>query len=114
MVDVTIVETRTVPIPEPVWCVDPHEGAHRFSDLTHNGPATTASIDGVRYLTAHLSHAPYLDNQSEPHPVVAVVLDLEADFGADEIPALTRSLRQAADHLDQLAAHALRLRGGAQ
>lgn len=114
MVDVTIIETRTVPIPEPAWCVDPHDGAHHFTDLTHNGAPTTATIDGVSYLTAHISHAPYLASQSEPHPVVAVVLDLHADFDADDIPALTRSLRQAADRLDQLGAHALRLRGEGQ
>lgn len=114
MVDVTIVETRTVPILEPVWCVDPHEGAHHFTDLTHNGAPATATLDGVSYLTANISHAPYLTTQSEPHPVIAVVLELHADFEADAIRDLTRSLREAADKLDRLAAEALRLRGGGQ
>lgn len=114
MVDVTVMETRIVPIPDPDWCVDPHDGAQYFTDLTHNGAPITAALDGVSYLTAHLSHAPYLASQSEPHPVVAVILDLHADFDAADIPALTRSLRGAADQLDQLAAEALRLRGGGQ
>nr|WSY53827.1 hypothetical protein OG999_29410 [Streptomyces sp. NBC_00886] len=31
MVDVTVVETRIVPIPEPSWCTDPHDGANHFT-----------------------------------------------------------------------------------
>lgn len=115
MVDVTVIETRLVPIPEPGWCVDPHDGAHHFTDLTHNGAQTRASIDtphGIQdFLTAQISHAPYLTSRPEPHPVVAVVLDLQADFEAEDIAGLTRELRAAADLLDQVAAKAIEYRG---
>ncbi|MFD3929554.1 DUF6907 domain-containing protein [Streptomyces sp. NPDC058614] len=118
MVDVTVIETRTVPIPEPEWCVDPHDGAQSFTDLTHNGPRTTATIETrtgtARFLEAYISHAPYLAIRPEPHPLVAVVLDLHADLEAEAIPGLTRNLREAADLLDQIGAEALRLRNGGQ
>lgn len=116
MVDVTVIETRVVPIPEPSWCTDPHDGAQRFSDLTHNGSETTASVDtalgDVTFLRAYVSHAPYLEIQPEPHPRVAVVLDLQADFEAEAVADLSRELRAAADLLDQVAAQAIQYRGG--
>ncbi|MER7927060.1 hypothetical protein ABTY96_28540 [Streptomyces sp. NPDC096057] len=117
MVDVTVVETRTVPIPEPDWCVAAHDGAHHFTDLTHTGRETSVSVDTphgtVRFLVVQLAHSPYLERQPEPHPVVSVSLDLEADFTAEAIPGVAARLREAADHLDQLAAEAIRLRGDA-
>ncbi|MEU9405057.1 hypothetical protein AB0E08_05015 [Streptomyces sp. NPDC048281] len=116
MVDVTIIETRIVPIPEPGWCVDPHDGVHHFTDLTHNGRETVASVDTplgeVDFLKAQISQAPYLESQPEPHPVVGVALDLQAGYRAEDIATLTRQLRAAVDLLDQVAAEALRLRGG--
>ena len=115
MVDVTVIETRTVPIPEPDWCVDPHDGAQHFTDLTHNGRETSASVDTplgtVRFLTAQISHAPYLVSVPEPHPVVSVSLDLEADFTAEAIPGVAARLREAADLLDEVAAEAILARG---
>lgn len=115
MVDVTVIETRTVPIPEPDWCVDPHDGAQYFSDLTHNGAETTVSVDtalgSIPFFRAKISHAPYLEIQPEPHPQVFVDLDMQSAFEADEIPNLARQLRAAADLLDQLGAKALQLRG---
>lgn len=118
MVDVTVWETRTVPIPEPDWCVDPHDGAQSFTDLTHNGPKTAATIETgtgtARFLEAYISHAPYLAIRPEPHPIVGVVLDLHADFEADAIPGLADKLREAAGLLDQIGAEALRIRGGGQ
>jgi hypothetical protein len=116
MVDVTIIETRTVPIPEPDWCIDPHDGTQHFTDLTHNGPETTASVNtalgSITFFRAKLSHAPYLEIQPDPYPQVAVDLDLQSVFEADELPNLARALRAAADLLDQLGTEALRLRGG--
>lgn len=116
MVDVTVIETRTVPIPEPDWCTDPHDGAQHFTDLTHNGTETSASVDTqigtIRFLTVQISHAPYLKLRPEPHPTVAVGLDLQADFEAEAIPGLADKLREAADHLDRVGAEALRLRNG--
>ena len=117
MVDVTIIETRTVPIPEPEWCVAPHDGANYFADLTHASRETSASVDTphgtVRFLVTQITHAPYLEAQTEPHPVVSVSLDLEADFTAEAIPGVAAKLREAADLLDQVAADAIRLRGDA-
>jgi len=115
MVDVTVIETRIVPIPEPDWCTDPHDGAQHFTDLTHNGRETSASVDTplgtVRFLTAQITQAPYLESQTEPHPVVSVSLDLEADFAAEAIPGVAARLREAADLLDQVAAEAILARG---
>ncbi|MDV9168758.1 hypothetical protein R6V09_01190 [Streptomyces sp. W16] len=117
MVDVTIIETRVVPIPEPDWCTDPHDGAQHFTDLTHRGRETSASVDTplgtARFLVAQISHAPYLVSVPEPHPVVSVSLDLEADFTAEAIPGVAARLREAADLLDEAAAEAIRLRGDA-
>ncbi|MFJ9376804.1 DUF6907 domain-containing protein [Streptomyces sp. NPDC101455] len=119
MVDVTIFETRTVPIPEPEWCVDPHDGANYFTDLTHNGRETAAAIDTphgtIRFLGAWISQAPYLVGSPELHPVVSVELDSGAtDFDATDIHRLTAVLRARADELDELAAQALRYREGDQ
>ncbi|MFE7856051.1 DUF6907 domain-containing protein [Streptomyces sp. NPDC057403] len=118
MVDVTVIETRIVPVPEPDWCVDPHDVAHHFTDLTHFGRQTTVSVDtpvgAVDFLSARISHAPYLEAQSEPYPVVGVALDLQADFQAEDVAGLTRELRAAADLLDEIAEQALRLRGGTE
>ena len=115
MVDVTVIETRTVPIPEPSWCTDPHDGAQHFTDLTHTGRETSASVDtplgSVRFLVTQISHAPYLVSVPEPHPVVSVSLDLEADFTAEAIPDVAARLREAADLLDQVAAEAILARG---
>ncbi|WP_406462292.1 hypothetical protein OH768_44090 [Streptomyces sp. NBC_01622] len=117
MVDVTVIETRIVPIPEPDWCVAPHDGAQYFTDLTHTGRETSASVEtplgSARFLVAQISHAPYLVSVPEPHPVVSVSLDMEADFTAEAIPGVAARLREAADLLDEVAAEALRLRGDA-
>ncbi|WP_086809842.1 DUF6907 domain-containing protein [Streptomyces reticuliscabiei] len=119
MVDVTVMETRIVPIPEPGWCVDPHDGAQYFTDLTHNGRETAATIDTgrgeVRFLAAWISQAPYLVSTPELHPVVSVELDSgSCDFDANDVHRLTAVLRARADELDELAAEALRYRGGDQ
>lgn len=119
MVDVRVLETRIIAIDEPAWCVDPHDGAQFFTDLTHNGPETYARIEtaqGVVYaLRAWISHAPYLVSGVEPHPVVSIELaDGSADFAPEQVPALTALLRARLNELDELAAQALRLRGGAQ
>ena len=116
MVDVTIYESRIVPIPEPDWCVDPHGGAHRFTDLTHNGPETVTTIDTrlgpIDLLRAWISHAPYLESGAEPYPVVTIEVDEGAhDFDAEDVQRLTAAIRARADELDALAAQALRLRG---
>ncbi|GAA0348541.1 hypothetical protein PV735_31680 [Streptomyces turgidiscabies] len=119
MVDVTVIETRIVPIPEPDWCVDPHDGAQYFTDLTHNGSETAATIDTrrgeVRFLAAWISQAPYLVSTPELHPVVSIELDSGSyDFDANDVHRLTAVLRARADELDELAAQALRYRGGDQ
>lgn len=118
-VTVTIYESRDVDIPEPSWCVDPHDGAHAFTDLTHNGHETAATVDTrhgmVRFLGAWISQAPYLVGTPEVHPVVSVELDSGSyDFGATDVHRLTAVLRARADELDELAAQALRYRGGDQ
>lgn len=118
-VDVPVLETRIVAIDEPGWCVDPHDVAQRFTDLTHNGPKTSARIQTgqgpAHALRAWISHAPYLVSGAEPHPVVSIELDGgSTDFTPEQVPAVTAILRARLDELDELAAQALQLRGGAE
>lgn len=118
MVTVTIHETRDIEIPEPDWCIDPHGGANYFTDLTHNGREIAARFDGrlgtVHYLTAWISHAPYLERQSEPLPVIAVEVDGDAvSMTPDQVREFTATTREHLDALDRLAAEAERICGEA-
>ena len=116
MVDVTVIETRIVPIPEPDWCIDPHDGANHFTDLTHNGtpfvaPIVTAHYGPSQIMTAHVSHAPYLSLRPEPFPVLSVELDWHGDLDVADGRNLSRALRLAAVRLDRALDDLARLRG---
>lgn len=109
-----------VTVPEPTWCrghgwqPNPHR-----SDITHNSVTVKAGVDTdahgwIDILNAYVSHAPYLVQKPEPHPIIAVELDVKADFTVEDIHSLNRGLHLAVIRLARLAAEALHLRDGAQ
>ncbi|QIY72031.1 hypothetical protein HEP84_25670 [Streptomyces sp. RLB1-33] len=97
-----------ITVPEPGWCKG-HEGEppQRYTDLTHN----SVTVRAAGMLEAHLSQAPYLGVEPEPHPIVAVQLDCVEDFTAEDIPQLVEELRSVEKVLSFVAAEAIRLRG---
>ncbi|MFF2384041.1 DUF6907 domain-containing protein [Streptomyces sp. NPDC058108] len=116
MVEVTIIERRDVTIPEPDWCVDPHNRSHDFADLSHHGPEVTAQFETprgmVRYLSAWFTQAPYLVTNPELVPMLAVELDGDCvSMTPEAVRAFTRITRAHLDVLDALADDLARLRG---
>lgn len=116
-VTIDTVDRGDVTVPEPAWCIGHawQPNPHR-SDITHNSPrvkaaATTDGAGRVHLLKAYISHAPYLELQPEPHPIVSVDLGCTDDFAAEDIPQLAEGLRSAAQVLENVAAEAIRLRG---
>lgn len=106
-----------VTVPEPAWCIGHswQSNPHR-ADITHNSTrvkaaATTDRAGRVHLLKAYISHAPHLEIQPEPHPVVSVQLECIEDFTAEDIPQLIEGLRSAERVLQNIAAEAIRLRG---
>lgn len=105
-----------VTVPEPGWCRG-HEGelpCYRL-DITHNATmvraaATTDRHGHVQLLQAYISHAPYLEQATEPYPIISVVLDCKKDFVAEDIPQLIEGLRSVERVLEFVAAEAIRLR----
>jgi hypothetical protein len=86
------VETQdhgTITIDEPTWCVghDDEPIGYR-ADVTHKGPWITAEFEGVEFLPACISWAPFSELHPEPFPVLDV----------DEFPPMEP------DQLRQLAA----------
>jgi hypothetical protein len=111
------VDRGDVTVPEPAWCIGHswQPNPHR-ADITHNSTrvkaaATTDDAGRVHLLKAYISHAPYLELQPEPHPIVSVALECTDDFAAEDIPQLAEGLRSAARVLENVAAEAIRLRG---
>lgn len=107
-----------VTVDEPTWCTGHgwQPNPHR-SDITHKSIQVKAGVETeghgwVDILEAYVSHAPYLVQQPEPHPVISVELDVKADFTAEEIVDLNRGLHLAVIRLARLAAEALHLRDG--
>lgn len=111
------VDYGDVTVPEPAWCIGHswQPNPHR-ADITHNSTRVKASAmtDGhgrVHLLKAYISHAPHLEIQPEPHPVVSVQLECIEDFTAEDIPQLIEGLRSAERVLANVAAEAIRARG---
>lgn len=110
------VDHGMVTVPEPLWCRG-HEGeppCYR-SDITHNTTTvrTSAMTDRhgrVPLLQAYISHAPYLQQATEPYPVISVVLNCTEDFVAEDIPQLIEGLRSVERILAYMSLEAKRLR----
>ncbi|MGW0647872.1 DUF6907 domain-containing protein [Streptomyces umbrinus] len=109
-----------ITLPDPAWCAGHGWQPNPYlADVTHNSVKVKAGVetDGhgwVDILEARVSHAPYLVKQPEPHPIVAVQLDVVEDFAAEDIPKLVRGLQVAIVRLQRLAGEALHTRGGAR
>lgn len=112
------VDHGEVTIPEPDWCTGhDDERVGHLADVTHNGRpvragAATEQYGYVEILDAHISHAPYAVMQPEPHPVVSLHLDLDADVTPEDGFKVARGLRVGALRVERTVAEAERLRGG--
>lgn len=104
-----------VTVPEPDWCRG-HDGdmVGPLSELAHEGPEVAAVVDGGRlgelpFLRAQLTHAPFLEAEPEPHPLVYVEAMEAASFDADGLRAAAARLAAFAGHLVDQAAELDRL-----
>lgn len=119
-VTIDTVDHGTVVLPEPAWCTGHGWQPNPYlADVTHYSVPVKASAmtegDGlVELLVARISHAPYSVQQPEPHPVVALVLDVEGTFSAQDTAKVAQGLRAAAMRLERLVGEAERLRNGGQ
>ncbi|MFD3498803.1 DUF6907 domain-containing protein [Streptomyces sp. NPDC058678] len=106
-----------VTVGEPAWCTGHDDDTvGRFADLTHNGPAITATAVTAEHgqlevMRGFISHAPHGVQQREPHPTLYVALDLHESFGPEDGRHLTRALRVASTRIDRALAEVARLRG---
>ncbi|MGC2997438.1 DUF6907 domain-containing protein [Streptomyces sp. G35A] len=102
----------------PAWCVGHgwQQGAGiGRNDITHKSITVTAAADTFSHgyatvLRAWMSWAPFVDLV----PRVAVEVDLQGEFEAEEITHLAGVLRTAAGRVEKVAAEAIRLRGEGQ
>ncbi|WP_020117541.1 DUF6907 domain-containing protein [Streptomyces canus] len=112
------VDRGEVTVDEPAWCTG-HDGetVGHFTDITHNGPETTAPVVTAKYgpsqiLTMHVSHAPHLTEHPEPFPLLYVELDGHGDLDPADGHSLARALRLAATRVDRAADELDRIRRG--
>ncbi|MGW1399304.1 DUF6907 domain-containing protein [Streptomyces sp. NPDC002405] len=98
-----------VTIPEPAWCRG-HDGelVGSLSDVSHEGPELVASVDTraggeVVLLRANLTHAPYLEIEPEPQPVVYVEALEGSTVDAEELRMVAARLAVYAGSLRDLA-----------
>ncbi|MGW8060999.1 DUF6907 domain-containing protein [Streptomyces ziwulingensis] len=99
----------------PAWCIghawQVGAGIGR-NDVTHNSVRVKASSDTYSHgyatvLRVWMSWAPFV----ELVPRVAVEVDMQGDFEAEEITHLAGVLRTAATRMEQVAAQAIQTRG---
>jgi hypothetical protein len=114
-VTVDTMDHGPVTVEEPAWCTG-HGwqvgGSIGRNDITHNSvrvkaTAETESYGLVPLMNAQISWAPF----AEMVPLVAVELDLQHTFPAEDVAHVAAGLRMAADRLEKVAAEAIRLRG---
>lgn len=119
-VTINTIDHGTVDLPEPTWCTGHGWQPNPYlADVTHysvpvKAAAMTESHGRVDVLVARISHSPYAVEQPEPHPVLAVTVDIEDTFTVEDTAKVAQGLRVAAMRLDMVAAEALRLRNGGQ
>lgn len=99
----------------PAWCIghgwQVGAGIGR-NDIAHNSVRVKAGVetDGhgwLPMLNVYISWAPF----RELVPIVAVDLQVQADFEAEEIASVIRGMETAVARLGAVAAEAIRLRG---
>lgn len=109
------VDHGPVEIVEQPWCIGHAAelgGLTSRDDITHNSVRVKAGADTDRHgwlpmMHARISWAPF----RELVPIVSVVLDVENDFAAEDVPHVMQGLADAIRRLDQVATEAIRLRG---
>jgi hypothetical protein len=63
----------TITVDEPTWCVGHGDEPIGYrADVTHKGPSVTAEFEGVEFLPACISWAPFSELHPEPFPVADV------------------------------------------
>lgn len=117
VVTLQTIDQGEITVSEPAWCVghDDEPVGYR-ADITHNGrpitaDALTAAHGQIEVARGYISHAPHGVLQPEPHPVLYIVLDLQASFGPEDGRHVTRALRVAATRFDRAIAELAHLRG---
>jgi len=109
------VDHGPVELVEPGWCVGHGTELGNLvfrSEITHNSVrvkagATTEMYGWLPMMHARISWAPFV----EQVPVVSVVLDVEGDFPAEDVPHVMQGLADVIRRLDMVATEAIRLRG---
>lgn len=108
-VTLTTTDRGEVTIPEPTWCKG-HQGelVGRLSEVSHDGPeilavVETADAGEVPLMRANLTHAPFLEIQPEPHPVVYVEALEAASFDAEGLRQVAATGRAYLGQLEALA-----------
>ncbi|MEH0553408.1 DUF6907 domain-containing protein [Streptomyces sp. B21-101] len=109
------VDHGPVEFDEMPWCVGHGSELGNLvyrDDITHNSVRVKAGADTDRHgwlpmMHARISWAPF----RELVPVVSVVLDVEGDFPAEDVPHVIQGLADTIKRLDMLATEAIRLRG---
>lgn len=99
----------------PDWCIGHGWQVGRYigrNDIVHNSVRVKAATDTYSHgywtlLRVWMTWAPFV----ELVPRVAVELDLDGDFEAEEIGHLAGVLRTAATRMEQVAAQAIAVRG---
>lgn len=116
-VTLNTVDQGQVTIPEPAWCTGHDDDiVGHLADVTHNGPpvkagASTEELGYVEIMAACISHAPHAVVQPEPHPVMSLRLDVDADLSPADGRQIAQGLRVASLRLDRALGEVARLRG---
>ncbi|MFJ6846424.1 DUF6907 domain-containing protein [Streptomyces griseoluteus] len=98
---------------EPPWCIGHHwQRDIGRNDITHRSVRVKAAVDTESHgllpvLNGWVSWAPF----AELVPRVAVEVDVQGDFEAEDITQVVQGLQLAGARLEKLAAEAIRLRG---
>ncbi|MEU5112044.1 hypothetical protein AB0G64_11125 [Streptomyces longwoodensis] len=108
-VNVRILVVRELEVPEPEWCVDPHDGAHFLTDVTHYGPAQRLEFRGEPLWTAMLAQAPY-----SADPQVGVYVEQSRFTGTLDAAGLRELADAQQAHADYLRRLADEIPGGEQ
>lgn len=98
-----------ITITEPAWCAG-HEGdlVGTLAEISHDGHAITSTVDTPlqgpeTFMQAQITHAPYLEQQPEPHPLVYVEAMAAASFDGPALRTATAKLRDFLTRVDHLA-----------
>lgn len=104
-----------VTVPEPAWCMG-HDGelVCPRSEVSHEGPEITAVVAEAPLMRANLTHAPFLEIEPEPHPLVYVEALEAASYDADGLRELVAAGRAFLDQLEAMAGQLDALAEGGQ